>query len=99
MKTLITSCLIILVTIMGQTQPAQKEEPLLTAYYAVKDALVGGDENLASAKANELVKELNAFPASRLDKKSQELKEKIKSDASKIAVGPVLSTWGENRLG
>jgi hypothetical protein len=95
MKTLITSCLIILVTITAQPQTTQKEESLLTAYYAVKDALVAGDEKLASAKASELVKELNAFPASRLNKKSQELKEKIKSDASKIAGTVALTSQRE----
>jgi hypothetical protein len=76
-------------TMVGQSQPAQKEEPLLAAYYSVKDALVSGDEKLASEKAKELVKQLDAFAPSNQDAKTptqlKNLKEKIKADASKIA--------------
>jgi hypothetical protein len=93
MKTLITSALAILVAFASQSQ--SKEEPLLTAYYAVKDALVQGDEKAASTQAGELVKQLDAFSAPQLDKNTQQLKEKIKSDAAKIAASTALASQRE----
>lgn len=86
-------------TMVAQSQPAQKEEPLLTAYYAVKDALVSGDEKLTSEKAKGLVNQLDAFTPTglndKLQKQVKDLKEKVKADASKISNVTVLASQRE----
>ena len=89
MKNLITLWLVILLVVVGKSQPKQKDEPLLTAYYSLKDALVNGDEKLASENTKELVRRLDSFAPDKLNDKAlkqvKELKEKIKSDASRIS--------------
>lgn len=95
MKNLITIGLMMLTAIVAQSQASKKEEPLLTAYYSTKDALVAGDQKLAATKAGDLVKELDAFSSGKLDNKSQQLKDKIKSDAAKIAGASALAIQRE----
>jgi hypothetical protein len=99
MKNLIILFSVCLTTMIGQAQPAQKEEPLLTAYYSVKDALVSGDVKLASEQAKDLGAQLDAFAPAKVDAKTQkqlkELKDKVKSDASKIANSTALASQRE----
>ena len=92
MKNIITTALATLILMIGFSQP-QKDEAILTTYYAVKDALVKGDDKLAATSASELVKQMEAFTTS--DKKAQQLKDKIKADASKIASASSLTAQRE----
>jgi hypothetical protein len=95
MKNLITIGLMMFIAIAAQSQADKKEEPLLTAYYSIKDALVSGDQKLASAKAGDLMKELDAFSSDKVDNKARQLNDKIKSDAAKIAGASALASQRE----
>jgi hypothetical protein len=62
---------------------------ILPTYYGVKDALVAGDANIASAKAGELLKAIDGVDAGKLATKDNkvfmELKDKLAFDARHIS--------------
>lgn len=79
-----------LLSVAGWAQtPKSALEPLLTQYYAIKDALVMDDGNSASQKAGELQKALKGIDETKLTAKEQKafkpLKEKLAFDAEHIA--------------
>lgn len=66
----------------GQTTSKKDPSQLLTLYYDIKDALVGGNANTASAKAEDFVKAMNSIDINALNEASREA---LLKDASHIS--------------
>lgn len=56
----------------GQTKSKTDPSQLLTIYYDIKDALVSGNANIASAKAEDFVKTLNSLDMNAFKEASRE---------------------------
>ena len=56
----------------GQTTSKTDPSQLLTLYYDIKDALVGGNANTASAKAEDFVKAMNSIDINAFNEASRE---------------------------
>ncbi|TAJ47386.1 MAG: DUF3347 domain-containing protein [Chitinophagaceae bacterium] len=65
----------------GQTNAKSDPSQLLSLYYDIKDALVGGNANTASAKAEGFVKALNSVDSKLVSETS---KEALLNDATHI---------------